>query len=399
MEKITMLSYAKWKLLNESLAGPRTLGLGYPTNLGVVGGAAKSESQHKMKFMFGDEGGKDGGKEGGGDMPFKPKKKKGPPMPLPKGHGHEEDLGDEEEDGHGPDLDSDMDGDDFHGPEDHGDEEGDEMGGDDMDDMGDEGPGVEDDVPAPPVGKGSGRMPPPNPDHVKGMMHVMHGVKKMLKGMAPEVGDVSDDDLEDGHGDMGGGDMGDNMSHGDMDDMDDMDDEDHGDDMGGEGGEEGMDMLPPPKGKKGKKGPPVDMDDGGDEMSGEHKCAQCSKMQHMKKKMKKEAAEPWTKEDAEFLRSLKSQLGATQFKVNKDGWSEYQEDALLPPPRDPNADVTEDGEPGPGDVGYAPQGRVGAPLGGYEEWSKKYKGKNLNEGLRPKSRKKGQRDSKSWFGS
>jgi hypothetical protein len=159
-----------------------------------------------------------------------------------------------------------------------------------------------------------------------------------------------------GDNDMGGDDMMDKMDHGNMDD-----------DMG----DEKCDHCA--------------------------KCARMKRMKFMKKKMKKEAAEPWTKEDADFLRSLRSQMGATQFNVNKDGWTEYQEDALLAP-SDPNADVIDDeDEPGPGDVGYAPQGRVGSPLGGYEEWSSKHKGSKLNENLRPKSRKK--RGGSSWFGS
>ncbi len=65
-----------------------------------------------------------------------------------------------------------------------------------------------------------------------------------------------------------------------------------------------------------------------------------------------------TKEEVDFLSSLQRQTGATKFAIGDSGfWMPVQEDALIPP-TDPNANVVNN-EPQPGEVGYAPQGRLG----------------------------------------
>jgi hypothetical protein len=65
------------------------------------------------------------------------------------------------------------------------------------------------------------------------------------------------------------------------------------------------------------------------------------------------------KEDHDFFASLKSQSKGTVDKKYNDGHSEYQEDVLFPH-NNANEDLTDnDNEPGPGDVGFAPQGKVG----------------------------------------
>lgn len=78
-----------------------------------------------------------------------------------------------------------------------------------------------------------------------------------------------------------------------------------------------------------------------------------------KKGMKAESAE-----EDEWWASVKSMLGPAPNTKYSDGWSEYHEDALLPP-NDPNAQVSQ--EPSPGDVGFAPQQRLGS---NFEEWRK-----------------------------
>lgn len=82
------------------------------------------------------------------------------------------------------------------------------------------------------------------------------------------------------------------------------------------------------------------------------------------KKMKKEESEP-SKEEDDFWDSLTSQT-ANVLSSNWDGMPQNEE-ALIAP-TDPNAEMA-DGEAGPGEVGYAPSGKLGeTPT--YEEWKK-----------------------------
>lgn len=69
----------------------------------------------------------------------------------------------------------------------------------------------------------------------------------------------------------------------------------------------------------------------------------------MKKGMKKNAKKGMQKEEAEWWTSVHNML---------DGFSSVTEESLLAP-YDPNEGLTSS-EPGPGEVGYAPSGRVGS---------------------------------------
>jgi hypothetical protein len=75
-------------------------------------------------------------------------------------------------------------------------------------------------------------------------------------------------------------------------------------------------------------------------------------MKKMKNKMKKEETEWWT--------SVQNMLGADPNTKFNDGWTEYQSDSLFTPV-DTNSltqAIRPDGEPAPGEVGFAPQGRM-----------------------------------------
>lgn len=85
----------------------------------------------------------------------------------------------------------------------------------------------------------------------------------------------------------------------------------------------------------------------------------------MKKKSKKE--------NAEFFQSLAGQLKPPS-RSNKDGISEYLEDAIFTPN---NANSSLDNEPGPGEVGFAPSGRVGQ-IGSYEVGSEEQQALSTN---------------------
>lgn len=69
------------------------------------------------------------------------------------------------------------------------------------------------------------------------------------------------------------------------------------------------------------------------------------------------------KEQAEFLTSLTNQLKGTK-KINRDGISEYLEDAVFVP-SNYNSNLVTDS---PGEVGFAPQGRLGV-MGSEEQQS------------------------------
>lgn len=307
-----MLSYKKWKLLNENLDYP----------LGVK--SAKSLAEGPMGMVCKRMAASPGMDMGGDDseMPMPPMKKKKPMMgkslfgkgPMGGGMGGEEEELDIDVDDEGDgeeaelDIDADAEGDEEMGDEeggdlgDMGDEEdmggeGDEemgdmgIGGDEedidvtdkvTDDMGDEEETETDmDMPAPPFKKGS--LTHKTKELAAGAKMMHQGAMKMKKCMKESAG-------------------------------------------------------------CGKS----------------CKCKKCAKKQMM------------SHEENEFFKSLQSQAGGTKFAIGDLGvWSTVQEDALIPP-TNPNNAVTQNEEPAAGDYGFAPVSKIGA-IGSFQEWSNKHK--------------------------
>ena len=317
-----MLGYSQWKKLNESFAGAIPLGVSSPNSLGVRGGIegtrialeeARKKSKKYADVDVEDEGGDDvmnpDTDEDEGGCKFCGKSKKNAAKKSVK----------RSKKYMGADMD---------------------LGGGDFEDAG----------PPPPhhkLGKGKpfgkGKHPL-HPDHLGG------GDDDDLGGLGGDDDDLGglggDDDMG---GDLGGGD-------------DDMD-------MGGDlGGPPGHPDLHHPGGPLNKHSAmhkkPFHPGKGGDL---DMKMAAAMMKKKMAKRMRKEA---FLHDDDEWLASVKSMLTPQNVKYG-DGWTEYQEEALLPP-SDPNAAVT-DREPQPGEPGFAPVGRVGPPLGGnavdgFNEW-------------------------------
>ena len=228
--------------------------------------------------------------------------------------------------------------------------------------------------------------------------------KKGKKAMPPPPEDDMDMDMdmddEEGLGDEE--DLGDEEGLGDEDELgdeEDLGDEDElGDDMGDDMDDEMGDMPPmppmPPK-KKGKAFDGASMMLKGAArmvkgMKESHcppdcdceKC--CGKGKKKPKKMKGcYASKQMTKEDSDFVASLKDQCGMSFFDINNDGT--FKEDALFTP-YDPNAELVDNSdESRPGEVGFAPQQRVGGELGSMAEWTKKYRRK-INEAIKTKGK-------------
>jgi len=120
-------------------------------------------------------------------------------------------------------------------------------------------------------------------------------------------------------------------------------------------GSEMMDML---KGKGKGDDMGDDDDDDDDDMGDDDDGGGDDEMAMMKKKSKKE--------HAEFMQSLSGQLGEVDRRDNKDGISEYLEDAVFTPK-----------VPGPGEVGFAPQGAIGS-VGSYEVGSEEQQALSTN---------------------
>jgi hypothetical protein len=101
-------------------------------------------------------------------------------------------------------------------------------------------------------------------------------------------------------------------------------------------------------------------DEGGDDEGGgdDDDDGDDEEMEMMKKKSKKE--------NTEFFQSLATQLGEVDRRDNRDGISEYLEDAVFTPK-----------VAGPGDVGFAPEGRIGA-VGSYEVGSEEQQALSTN---------------------
>lgn len=310
-----MLSYKQWKVLNESFAGPLTLGLSRPSDLGIV-------SDRPLFFN---------------------------PNQVFEGRKKSKKYMDDNDDGN---VKITIDGDDA-----------DE---DDIEDSIDDGPcgkakcgkakcgkakskkkskkksrkymGSDTGDIAGVPGGGMGRLKPKS-KHV----HVGHD----LGEEDPDGEDVDaseEEPLDDGDDlDLGDeDDMGDDLGGDDMDSDGDMDGDDGESDLDGDG----------------------DMDLGDDDGSMPMK-KKPGKTMFMRKKMRKKMRkEHTTPEEREWWMSVRSMIGSTDPKYN-DGWSEYQEEMLIAPD-DPNVGLAN--EPGPGEVGFAPATRFGLQgQGQYEE--------------------------------
>jgi len=286
-----MLSYKKWKKLNESLLGASlTLGIKSPVSIGNL-----HTEMGDMRDM-GDMG--DG--DGMGAMLHKFKKKR-PPM-------DDEDLEDDEE---------------FEDDEDLEDDEefGDEEDLEDDEEFGDEEEEEEEE-----------EFPPAK--------------RKPMMGMKPPFGEAKCPAVE-------------------VEDEEEEEEEVEDDDEVEEEDEEEIEFQKKKMGKKAYQNYQKK------KMGGNSHGASYQKKNGKKKKMamgpppkvslqkknQKKNQKKMTKEEVEFLNSLKQQTGATKFALGDYGfWMPVQEDALIAP-TDPNAGVVV--EPKPGDVGYAPQGRIG----------------------------------------
>jgi hypothetical protein len=117
-------------------------------------------------------------------------------------------------------------------------------------------------------------------------------------------------------------------------------------------GSEMMDML------KGKGDDDNGDDEDSDDDEGDDDDGGDDEMAMMKKKSKKESTE--------FFQSLASQLETPDARSNNDGISEYLEDAVFTPKT-----------PGPGEVGFAPEGRIGS-VGSYEVGSEEQQALSTN---------------------
>jgi len=189
--------------------------------------------------------------------------------------------------------------------------------------------------------------------------------KKMKKKMLGNTDMGNEDDDETGDGEMVEPtslkdklkDRGDDDMDGDDDDMDDDDGDDHGDEHGdddedahddNEGGDEedGLDKANPLLSK-------IQMMKKKMKNKMKKKCST-----GMKKKMKAEEVEVHSNEQNDFIQSISKMMSGGDGQTNWDGLGVRNEDQLLPY-IDPNTGYAMNKEPGPGEVGYAPQGKVG----------------------------------------
>jgi hypothetical protein len=160
-------------------------------------------------------------------------------------------------------------------------------------------------------------------------------------------GDMGGDDA--GMDDMGGGDMGDDAG-GDMggDDagMDDMGGDDMGDDAGGDMGGDDAHIHHAMKAAHhaGQGRSPRCQEE---RPGRSHMDAPMMSKKKSKKKMKSEA---FLDNDDEWIASVKGMMNSNPNQKYDDGFTRYYADSLLPPEEKKR-------QPGPGDVGYAPQGR------------------------------------------
>ena len=324
-----MQNYKSWKDINERLnesvlGGPVTLGLSTPATVGGIVSKFDTvsdlsdedvleEMKKKMKYMKkkmnGDE--EVDAETGDGEVVDKDK------APLKDKNGDLDDDVDVDVDDDADDNDDDDNGDDDNGDDDNDDDDN----GDD-----DNGDGK---------GKGKGNGDDDNALFMKKKMKKKMS-KKMSKKMKKETTETELDELiremeealvilekmmkkKKMHGDH------------DHDHDHDDDDDDNGDDVD-------MDMD---KGK-GKCLPSDDSDD--------------EKLMLMKKKQKKNMKKEETEADTEWWDSFKNMTARCDTK-NWDGMT-LEEDALLAP-ENPNDNLADDKNPGPGEVGFAPSQRMG----------------------------------------
>jgi hypothetical protein len=308
-----MLSYKQWKSINESVLPSFTLGLSNPLNLGIKaqGGVELDEAGHskkkkdkepevKVDVKEDDEECKCGKKCGMKCGKMSKKKMWSDEDDQEEEEfedDHDEDHDEEEEDDH--DEDADEEEEEYDHDEDH-DEDADEDHDEDAEEM--------------KFSKKSKKK------MLKGNQHKLdanHNGKidaedfKMLKGKKKKMGSDSIQKQMDYHKEVGS---------------------------------DGMPDTP-------AKGKTINSNKnfrGGNEY--QHPYAK--NMKKMKNKMKKEETEWWT--------SVQNMLGADPNTKFNDGWTEYQSDSLFTPV-DTNSltqAIRPDGEPAPGEVGFAPQGRM-----------------------------------------
>ena len=316
-----MLSYKQWKMLNESIMPSFNLGIANPSNLGIQSQSGYSmnfeEAKKSKKKMFGD----DDDETGDGEMVEPASDKDDPDVDVSVG----DDKGGCNKCGAfskksakksskkkcSSDADMDMDDDKHSSKED------------------DDGDGDENELMF---------------SKKKSKKKMMKSKKKMWSDDDDEDGDEDDDDHHEEEDHEDDDDDSDNDSDDDFDGEDDGDgDDDEEDDqvakkskfnLGGKGGDVGGGM--------GDQGP----------MFSKKKSKKASK-----KKMKAEATE-----DEKWWDSVKNMTGSNPNEKFNDGWTEYQKstDDLFTPVDTNNLTqaIRQDGQPGPGEVGFAPQGRL-----------------------------------------
>lgn len=121
------------------------------------------------------------------------------------------------------------------------------------------------------------------------------------------------------------------------------------------------------------------VDDDDDEEEEEELAPNFAMMKKQKKKQKKEGYNPNETEE-EFLSSIMGQAKNIN-GVNKDGISEYLEDAVFGA-RNDNQGISND--PQPGEVGFSPYSRIGELGGSFEEEANRWTQlKNFALGIRP----------------
>jgi len=110
----------------------------------------------------------------------------------------------------------------------------------------------------------------------------------------------------------------------------------------------------------------VDVDDEEEEEDVPPMMAKKKMKGKMKKKMAKKgcktckaSSKKMTKEDQEWYNSVKRQVDSDPNRKYNDGLPSISEDALLAPEQEPEADQMTPNEPQPGEVGYAPEQKIG----------------------------------------
>jgi len=315
-----MISYDQWKMLNEAFMLSMPLGvsqrqaIGIQSNIPGIGEAAPEVDEAGAGFGMGGMGNM-------GDMPLELPKKKKAPLGDDLGD-EEEDLDDIEHDEEDLDHDEeDLDHDEEDLDHDEEDLDHDELGDEEL---GDDELGDNDEL-------GMGMMPKKKqlPDKLHNNTPFMSYMKKKMK--KEDCGE----DHEEGDGEL----------------------------MSKKGEDKPAFLM-----KKSKKGMKKKMKKESVNEAKKHpegcKCKMCSAMKkedtlgayaRPKNYNPKETNEEW-------LRNVTDMCSVKEIHRKFDSGFQAKEDILLPPPE---AEVqAQEPSPGPGEVGWAPQGRIGAPLGG-----------------------------------